>query len=168
MLTPQGLLFVEIPKWNFAAGAGPFRKHRCPSAAKASGDNRKLGKVAAFSVGLALPGKVSVSWTRMKPCSESKGRECHRGCGLTALLAAPFSEPSLGGGRVTTPSEPPELGLAVHRFLPGKKLLRTWLCRVPSDLWGGCHYFHYCRHEWFYTCRNGMLAGAREGPVSLP
>lgn len=115
-------------------------------------------KVAAFSVSLALSGRVSVLWTRIKPCSESKERERHQVYDLTALFAAPFLEPTLEGTTQAT-LEPPELGLAVHCFLPVKKLVHTWLCRVSSDLWGSCHYFHYSRHEWFYNCINGVLVG---------
>lgn len=37
------------------------------------------------------------------------------------------------------------------------RYLQMRFCFVSSDPWGSYYYFHFCRYEWFFNFRNGIL-----------
>lgn len=79
---------------------------------KTSGDVQEMVKEASLlRQSLALLGKVSASSTKIKPCSESKGGEHHRGCDLTVSFAVTSESPSQAS------LEPTDLSSEVDRFL---------------------------------------------------
>ena len=84
---------------------------------------------------LALLRKVSALLIRIKPSSESKGGECHRGYDLALSFAVTFL--------VLTPQspfqtalEPTDLGSEVCCFLNKHILSHTGFCLLSSNLRG--------------------------------
>lgn len=73
---------------------------------------------------LALLGKVSALWIRIKPSSESKGGERHRGYDLALSFAVIFLVLTLESPFQTT-LEPTDLGSKVYCFLSEQILSHT-------------------------------------------